>query len=75
MSCEGATFGDKANHLYQLMRESHLPTAASCLEYTVHDVTGRQPDEIVTGKERAELLAMTLMLWYPESRFTIISTP
>ena len=27
MSCEGATFCDKAAHLYNQMRESHLPNA------------------------------------------------
>ena len=46
--------------------------AAFCAEFTLHDHTGRQPDQIVKGKEQAELRAMTLMLWYPESRFQII---
>lgn len=45
---------------------------SSCSEFTLHDITGRQPNEIVKGEKRAELRAMTLTLWYPDSRFTII---
>lgn len=50
----------------------HQLEAVACSEFTLRDSTRRQPDEIVTGKERAEQRAMTLMLWYPESRFSII---
>lgn len=50
----------------------HADQQQACSEFTLHDFTGRQPDQVVTGKEQAELRAMTLMLYYPDSRFTII---